>query len=136
MAGAVSGRELQREWCSDCCVGEAAGMHPLRSLCLQDPATSADSLWFDIGFEKHLCSSALRFHSMHADLNPVSFACSQLQNYDPERALTDYIHRLEALQRRLGSVQSGMGWGTVPSTNARAGAEMCTDVFGLGHFQP
>ncbi|KFV03304.1 A-kinase anchor protein 9, partial [Pterocles gutturalis] len=47
------------------------------------------------------------FHSMHSDLNPVSFACSQLQNYDPERALTDYINRLEALQRRLGSVQSG-----------------------------
>lgn len=44
---------------------------------------------------------------MHADLNPVSFACPQLQNYDPERALTDYINRLEALQKRLGSVQSG-----------------------------
>ncbi|NWR88311.1 AKAP9 protein, partial [Furnarius figulus] len=49
----------------------------------------------------------LKFHGMHADLNPVSFACSQLQNYDPERALTDYINRLEALQKRLGSVQSG-----------------------------
>ncbi|NXN18112.1 AKAP9 protein, partial [Indicator maculatus] len=48
-----------------------------------------------------------RFHSMQSDLTPVSFACSQLQNYDPERALSDYIHRLEALQRRLGSVQSG-----------------------------
>ncbi|CAM9225918.1 unnamed protein product [Bubo scandiacus] len=47
-----------------------------------------------------------KFHGTHADLNPVSFACSQLQNYDPERALTDYINRLEALQRRLGSVQS------------------------------
>ncbi|NXY70406.1 AKAP9 protein, partial [Glareola pratincola] len=47
-----------------------------------------------------------KFHSMQADINPVSFACSQLQNYDPERALTDYINRLEALQRRLGSVQS------------------------------
>ncbi|XP_035391455.1 A-kinase anchor protein 9 isoform X3 [Electrophorus electricus] len=33
--------------------------------------------------------------------------CSHLQNYDPDRALTDYISRLEALQRRLGSVQSG-----------------------------
>ncbi|NXD82105.1 AKAP9 protein, partial [Halcyon senegalensis] len=54
-----------------------------------------------------LCCSAPRFHGVHADLNPVSFACSQLQNYDPERALTDYINRLEALQRRLGSVQSG-----------------------------
>ncbi|NXG61441.1 AKAP9 protein, partial [Hemiprocne comata] len=53
-----------------------------------------------------LFSVGTLFHSMHAELNPVSFACSQLQNYDPERALTDYIHRLEALQRRLGSVQS------------------------------
>ncbi|NXM63537.1 AKAP9 protein, partial [Illadopsis cleaveri] len=48
-----------------------------------------------------------KFHGMHGDLNPVSFACPQLQNYDPERALTDYINRLEALQKRLGSVQSG-----------------------------
>uniref|UniRef100_A0A8C3D0J0 A-kinase anchoring protein 9 n=1 Tax=Cairina moschata TaxID=8855 RepID=A0A8C3D0J0_CAIMO len=55
-----------------------------------------------------------KFHGMHADLNPVSFACSQLQNYDPERALTDYINRLEALQRRLGSVQSGEGSGAPP----------------------
>uniref|UniRef100_A0A8B9GJ01 A-kinase anchoring protein 9 n=1 Tax=Amazona collaria TaxID=241587 RepID=A0A8B9GJ01_9PSIT len=55
-----------------------------------------------------------KFPSMHADFNPASFACSQLQNYDPERALTDYIHRLEALQRRLGSVQSGEGSGTPP----------------------
>uniref|UniRef100_A0A8B9GKG7 A-kinase anchoring protein 9 n=1 Tax=Amazona collaria TaxID=241587 RepID=A0A8B9GKG7_9PSIT len=47
-----------------------------------------------------------KFPSMHADFNPASFACSQLQNYDPERALTDYIHRLEALQRRLGSSTS------------------------------
>ncbi|XP_060742630.1 A-kinase anchor protein 9 isoform X2 [Tachysurus vachellii] len=33
--------------------------------------------------------------------------CSHLQNYDPDRALSDYITRLEALQRRLGSVQTG-----------------------------
>ncbi|XP_075602320.1 A-kinase anchor protein 9 isoform X1 [Balearica regulorum gibbericeps] len=57
------------------------------------------------GEQRHSYRS--RFHGTHADLNPVSFACSQLQNYDPERALTDYINRLEALQRRLGSVQSG-----------------------------
>ncbi|XP_053916677.1 A-kinase anchor protein 9 isoform X2 [Cuculus canorus] len=57
------------------------------------------------GEQRHSYRS--RFPSMHADLNPASFTCSQLQNYDPERALTDYINRLEALQRRLGSVQSG-----------------------------
>ncbi|XP_014103973.1 PREDICTED: A-kinase anchor protein 9 isoform X6 [Pseudopodoces humilis] len=48
-----------------------------------------------------------KLHGLPADLNPVSFTCPQLQNYDPERALTDYINRLEALQKRLGSVQSG-----------------------------
>ncbi|XP_010601787.1 A-kinase anchor protein 9 [Fukomys damarensis] len=48
-----------------------------------------------------------RYSGTPADLNPGSLACSQLQNYDPDRALTDYITRLEALQRRLGTVQSG-----------------------------
>uniref|UniRef100_A0A670JNB2 A-kinase anchoring protein 9 n=1 Tax=Podarcis muralis TaxID=64176 RepID=A0A670JNB2_PODMU len=47
-----------------------------------------------------------QYQGIHTDLSPVSLACSQLQNYDPDRALTDYINRLEALQRRLGSVQS------------------------------
>ncbi|XP_058609416.1 A-kinase anchor protein 9 [Onychostoma macrolepis] len=46
-----------------------------------------------------------RFHSMAGDGGGLQ--CSHLQNYDPDRALTDYISRLEALQRRLGSVQSG-----------------------------
>ena len=85
---------------------------------------------------------------MHADLNPVSFACSQLQNYDPERALTDYINRLEALQRRLGSVQSGKGsgrpphdsWvpqGTVPSQKVCAGSlRYITNISDFRHFQP
>nr|XP_036875703.1 A-kinase anchor protein 9 isoform X14 [Manis javanica] len=48
-----------------------------------------------------------RYPGPPADLNSGSLACSQLQNYDPDRALTDYITRLEALQRRLGTVQSG-----------------------------
>ncbi|XP_042601949.1 A-kinase anchor protein 9-like [Cyprinus carpio] len=46
-----------------------------------------------------------RFHSVTGDGGGLP--CSHLQNYDPDRALTDYISRLEALQRRLGSVQSG-----------------------------
>ncbi|XP_028824948.1 A-kinase anchor protein 9-like isoform X4 [Denticeps clupeoides] len=47
-----------------------------------------------------------RYHSVAGDPGGLS-PCSHLQNYDPDRALTDYISRLEALQRRLGSVQSG-----------------------------
>uniref|UniRef100_A0A670ZIP7 A-kinase anchoring protein 9 n=1 Tax=Pseudonaja textilis TaxID=8673 RepID=A0A670ZIP7_PSETE len=45
----------------------------------------------------------LRYQGIHTDFSPVSLACSQLQNYDPDRALTDYINRLESLQRRLAS---------------------------------
>ncbi|XP_073714775.1 A-kinase anchor protein 9 isoform X4 [Misgurnus anguillicaudatus] len=46
-----------------------------------------------------------RYHIIAGDSGGLP--CSHLQNYDPDRALTDYISRLEALQRRLGSVQSG-----------------------------
>ncbi|KAJ8000251.1 hypothetical protein DPEC_G00202900 [Dallia pectoralis] len=51
-----------------------------------------------------LSSAQQRFH---IGVDPGHVTCSHLQNYDPDRALTDYISRLEALQRRLGSVQSG-----------------------------
>ncbi|KAJ8378851.1 hypothetical protein AAFF_G00233530 [Aldrovandia affinis] len=50
-------------------------------------------------------SAQHRFNTACAETG--SLGCSHLQNYDPDRALTDYISRLEALQRRLGSVQSG-----------------------------
>ncbi|KAM6958852.1 A-kinase anchor protein 9 [Aplochiton taeniatus] len=46
-------------------------------------------------------------HRYHLAGDPGPLTCSHLQNYDPDRALTDYISRLEALQRRLGSVTSG-----------------------------
>ncbi|XP_061598345.1 A-kinase anchor protein 9 isoform X3 [Cololabis saira] len=49
-------------------------------------------------------SSHHRYHLV-AEHGPLT--CSHLQSYDPDRALTDYISRLEALQRRLGSVASG-----------------------------
>ncbi|XP_055081545.1 A-kinase anchor protein 9 isoform X2 [Periophthalmus magnuspinnatus] len=50
-------------------------------------------------------SSAQHRYHMSGEHGPLT--CSHLQNYDPDRALTDYISRLEALQRRLGSVTSG-----------------------------
>ncbi|KAM9838219.1 A-kinase anchor protein 9 [Aulostomus maculatus] len=46
-------------------------------------------------------------HRFHLAGDPGALSCSHLQSYDPDRALTDYISRLEALQRRLGSVTSG-----------------------------
>ncbi|XP_069770459.1 A-kinase anchor protein 9 isoform X2 [Narcine bancroftii] len=52
-------------------------------------------------------NSQPRYQSSLPDSNSGSLAASHLQSYDPDRALTDYINRLESLQRRLGSVQSG-----------------------------
>ncbi|KAM3596676.1 uncharacterized protein V6R79_018870 [Siganus canaliculatus] len=46
-------------------------------------------------------------HRFHIAGDHGALTCSHLQSYDPDRALTDYISRLEALQRRLGSVTSG-----------------------------
>uniref|UniRef100_A0A3B3X1X2 Pericentrin/AKAP-450 centrosomal targeting domain-containing protein n=1 Tax=Poecilia mexicana TaxID=48701 RepID=A0A3B3X1X2_9TELE len=46
-------------------------------------------------------------HRFHTAGDHGALTCSHLQSYDPDRALTDYISRLEALQRRLGSVTSG-----------------------------
>ncbi|XP_030003529.1 A-kinase anchor protein 9 [Sphaeramia orbicularis] len=46
-------------------------------------------------------------HRFHVSGDHGALTCSHLQSYDPDRALTDYISRLEALQRRLGSVTSG-----------------------------
>nr|XP_033787063.1 A-kinase anchor protein 9 isoform X3 [Geotrypetes seraphini] len=57
----------------------------------------------DLESPRSTVTSQHRYQIIPADLGP----CSHLQNYDPDRALTDYINRLEALQRRLGSVHSG-----------------------------
>ncbi|XP_063308527.1 A-kinase anchor protein 9 [Pelobates fuscus] len=48
-------------------------------------------------------NSQHRYMGGSSEISP----CSHIQHYDPDRALTDYITRLEALQKRLGSVQSG-----------------------------
>ncbi|XP_077363788.1 uncharacterized protein akap9 isoform X3 [Festucalex cinctus] len=53
-------------------------------------------------------------HRFHAGGDPGMLTCAHLQSYDPDRALTDYISRLEALQRRLGSVTSGASSSLAP----------------------
>ncbi|XP_059828252.1 A-kinase anchor protein 9 isoform X2 [Hypanus sabinus] len=56
---------------------------------------------------RSVTNSQHRSQSSLPDSSSGSLAASHLQSYDPDRALTDYINRLESLQRRLGSVQSG-----------------------------
>ncbi|XP_066441383.1 A-kinase anchor protein 9 isoform X2 [Eleutherodactylus coqui] len=55
------------------------------------------------GFDSPQSTVNFQHRYASSDLSP----CSHLQNYDPDRALSDYLARLEALQKRLGSVPSG-----------------------------
>ncbi|XP_029390961.1 A-kinase anchor protein 9 isoform X2 [Mus pahari] len=48
-----------------------------------------------------------RYPGPPGDLNSISMASSQLHQYNPDKSLTDYVTRLEALKRRLGAIQSG-----------------------------
>ncbi|CAN9503692.1 unnamed protein product [Ophioblennius macclurei] len=59
------------------------------------------------GRESPRSAASSTHHRFHPAGDHGNFTCSHLQSYDPDRALTDYISRLEALQRRLGSVTSG-----------------------------
>ncbi|XP_053323649.1 A-kinase anchor protein 9 [Spea bombifrons] len=76
----------------------AGSVHPYG-----DPRHSSCRSRSDFDSPQSTVNSQHRYHVGSSDLSP----CSHLQHYDPDRALTDYITRLEALQKRLGSVQSG-----------------------------
>nr|XP_021145482.1 pericentrin-like [Columba livia] len=49
-------------------------------------------------------------HGSHSRLHPSTSSASEksfVPAQDPERSLTEYIHRLEVIQQRLGGVQPG-----------------------------
>ncbi|NWX17014.1 PCNT protein, partial [Aegotheles bennettii] len=49
-------------------------------------------------------------HCLHNRLHPSTSSASEkslVPTQDPERSLTEYIHRLEVIQQRLGGVQPG-----------------------------
>uniref|UniRef100_A0A8C5DHT2 A-kinase anchoring protein 9 n=1 Tax=Gouania willdenowi TaxID=441366 RepID=A0A8C5DHT2_GOUWI len=76
-------------------------LHPGSVELYKDRANRCD--YFCVVFTVNVCLLC-RFH-VPGDHGALT--CSHLQNYDPDRALSDYISRLEALQRRLGNVTSG-----------------------------
>ncbi|NXC18878.1 PCNT protein, partial [Corythaeola cristata] len=49
-------------------------------------------------------------HCLHNRLHPSTSSASEkpfVPTQDPERSLTEYIHRLEVIQQRLGGAQPG-----------------------------
>ncbi|KFO96877.1 Pericentrin, partial [Calypte anna] len=58
-------------------------------------------------FGSHCLRSSHCFHNrLHASTSSASEK-SLVPTQDPERSLTEYIHRLEVIQQRLGGVQPG-----------------------------
>lgn len=62
---------------------------------------------FDLDYPRSPLPLQNRYPGPAGDLNSSSMASSQLQQYNPDKSLTDYVTRLEALKRRLGAIQSG-----------------------------
>ncbi|XP_036020602.1 A-kinase anchor protein 9 isoform X13 [Mus musculus] len=62
---------------------------------------------FDLDYPRSLLPLQNRYPGTPGDLNSISMASSQLHQYNPDKSLTDYVTRLEALRRRLGAIQSG-----------------------------
>ncbi|XP_039351242.1 pericentrin isoform X1 [Mauremys reevesii] len=70
----------------------------------------------DIGSCHRTCSARFVSHSpkssywLHNRLHPSTSSVSEkslVSTQDPERSLTEYIHRLEVIQQRLGGAQTG-----------------------------
>ncbi|XP_028634116.1 A-kinase anchor protein 9 [Grammomys surdaster] len=62
---------------------------------------------FDLDYPRSPLPLQNRYPGTPGDLNSISMASSQLHQYNPDKSLTDYVSRLEALKRRLGAIQSG-----------------------------
>ncbi|NXA43257.1 PCNT protein, partial [Eudromia elegans] len=59
---------------------------------------------------RFLSSSPRSSYWLHNRLHPSTSSASEkslASTQDPERSLTEYIHRLEVIQQRLGGVQPG-----------------------------
>ncbi|GAB1289386.1 A-kinase anchor protein 9 [Apodemus speciosus] len=62
---------------------------------------------FDLDYPRPPLPLQNRYPGTPGDLNSISMASSQLHQYNPDKSLTDYVTRLEALKRRLGAIQPG-----------------------------
>ncbi|NXO05230.1 PCNT protein, partial [Rhinopomastus cyanomelas] len=61
------------------------------------------------------CCSRNRLHSCASSASEKSLAPTR----DPEQSLTEYIHRLEVIQQRLGSAQTGQVPGPAHQRNMK-----------------
>ncbi|NXF95303.1 PCNT protein, partial [Eubucco bourcierii] len=77
---------------------------------ISSPPTRDTGLCHRAGSARLMSRSPRSFSCLHNRLHPSASSASEksfVSTRDPEQSLTEYIHRLEVIQQRLGGVQTG-----------------------------
>ncbi|NXA26835.1 PCNT protein, partial [Ibidorhyncha struthersii] len=81
-----------------------------RAVHISSPPTRDTGLCHTTSSARFVSHSLRSFYCLHNRLHPSTSSASEkslVPTQDPERSLTEYIHRLEVIQQRLGGVQPG-----------------------------
>ncbi|NXP79727.1 PCNT protein, partial [Ramphastos sulfuratus] len=77
---------------------------------ITSPPTRDTGLCHRTSSARLMSRSPKSFSCLHNRLHPSTSSASEkslVSTQDPEQSLTEYIHRLEVIQQRLGGVQAG-----------------------------
>ncbi|XP_052530484.1 pericentrin isoform X9 [Tympanuchus pallidicinctus] len=86
---------------------ETLKQQQLPAVHVSSPPTRDTGLCHRTSSARSVSCSSKSSHRSHSRLPPSTSEKSPVPTQDPERSLTEYIHRLEIIQQRLGGVQSG-----------------------------
>ncbi|XP_042730271.1 pericentrin isoform X4 [Lagopus leucura] len=86
---------------------ETLKQQQLPAVHVSSPPTRDTGLCHGTSSARSVSCSSKSSRRSHSRLPPSTSEKSPVPTQDPERSLTEYIHRLEIIQQRLGGVQSG-----------------------------
>ncbi|XP_072197806.1 pericentrin isoform X8 [Excalfactoria chinensis] len=86
---------------------EALKQQQLPAVHVSSPPTRDTGLCHRTSSARSVSCSSKSSHRSHSRLPPSTSEKSPVPTQDPERSLTEYIHRLEIIQQRLGGMQPG-----------------------------
>uniref|UniRef100_A0A8C2YBC4 Pericentrin n=1 Tax=Coturnix japonica TaxID=93934 RepID=A0A8C2YBC4_COTJA len=86
---------------------EALKQQQLPAVHVSSPPTRDTGLCHRTSSARSMSCSSKSSHRSHSRLPPSTSEKSPVPTQDPERSLTEYIHRLEIIQQRLGGMQQG-----------------------------
>eukprot|EP00076_Gallus_gallus_P023056 XP_015144709.1 pericentrin isoform X17 [Gallus gallus] len=86
---------------------ETLKQQQLTAVHVSSPPTWDTGLCHRTSSARSVSCSSKSSHRSHSRLPPSTSEKSPVPTQDPERSLTEYIHRLEIIQQRLGGMQPG-----------------------------